>query len=332
LVMGAGRSTDFYAQQVALITYPTGEPARITTDFNNYTGIDITADGGSLAAVQSNRISNIWIVPNADASRAVQIRAGGTNQEGTDGVSWAPDGRIVFYSKASGSDDIWIMNGDGSGAKQLTADAGVNYDPNVTPDGRYIVFVSERKGQPNIWRMDLNGGNVRQLTSGPSDFNPSITPDSKWIFFDSTVAGKPEVWKVSIDGGEPLVLTKRHAENCEVSRDGKFYATEFREDGVSSWRYALFSIEGGEPLKVFDLPSGPGGFRWAPDGRSLNYEIANKGVTNVWAYPLDGGEPKQVTHFKNDLIFNFKWSPDGKNMVMARGNEMADIVLIKDFR
>ena len=330
LVMGAEKPSDYFTQQIWHLSYPDGEARRITTDFNDYIGMSLTEDGKSLAGVQSNRISNIWIVPNADASRAVQIKAGGNNQEGTDALAWAPDGRIVFYSKASGADDLWIMNNDGSNVKQLTVEAGTNYDSVVTPDGKYIVFNSERSGQPNLWRMDLDGGNAKQLTYGPGDFNLSVTPDSKWVYFDSTISGKPEIWKVSIDGGEPVKVTERNTENPEVSPDGKYFVSQFREDATASWRYALFAIDGGEPMKLFDLPNE--GFRWGRDGRSLTYALTSKGVGNVWNQPLEGGQPKQLTDFKNDQIFNFKWSPDGKSVVMSRGTVMADMVLIRDFK
>lgn len=95
----------------------------------------------------------------------------------------------------------------------------------------------------------------------------------------------------------------------------------------------MFSSEGGEPLKVFDLPQIEGAdFRWAPDGKSLSYHVVSKGVSNVWSYPLDGGPTKQLTFFKNDLMFNFKWAPNGKDMIMARGSRISDVVLIHDFR
>jgi Tol biopolymer transport system component len=146
LVMGAEKATDFYSQQISIVDLSSGETRRVTNDFNNYLGMNLTADGKALAAIQSTRISNIWIVPGADSKEAVQIRSGGTNQDGTDGLSWVPDRRVVFYSKARGGDDIWIMNKDGSDSKQLTMDVGANYDLKVTPDGRYIVFTSERAG------------------------------------------------------------------------------------------------------------------------------------------------------------------------------------------
>jgi Tol biopolymer transport system component len=332
LVMGAEKSSDYHTQQIGLVSHPSGQTRRVTTDFNNYIAMSLTADGKTLAAVQSARISNIWIAPGSNAAQAFQIKAGGTNQEGTDGLAWAPNGEILFYSKASGADDIWIMKNDGSDVRQLTVDAGTNYDIRVTPDGRYIVFASERAGQPNIWRMDMDGGNAKQLTFGKSEFDIAVTPDSKWVLFDSTASGTPQIWKVSIDGGETTPLITRFTENSEVSPDGKFIACSFRENAVASWRYAIFSIDGGEPLRVFDLPAADQDVRWTADGRSLAFRVTTKGVGNVWSYPVDGGPIKQITDFRNDQVFNFRWSPDGKALVFARGSEISDVVLIRDFR
>lgn len=44
----------------------------------------------------------------------------------------------------------------------------------------------------------------------------------------------------------------------------------------------------------------------------------------------DGGAAKQLTFFNTDQIFAFDLSPDGKTMVLARGNVSDDVVLIVD--
>ncbi|HVQ38890.1 MAG TPA: DPP IV N-terminal domain-containing protein, partial [Pyrinomonadaceae bacterium] len=332
LVLGADKPSAYYAQQIWHLG-ANGESRRITTDFNDYLGMSVTADTNALVAVQSNRISNIWVAPNKDAASAVLIKSGGSNQDGTDGLAWTPDGRqVVFYSRASGADDIWIMNADGSGLKQLTIDVGTNYDCRVTPDGRFIVFTSERSGHPNLWRMDLDGGNAKQLTSGNSDFNVTISPDSKWIVYESSASGRPGLWKVSIDGATSK-LAEYASENPEISPDGKYIAFQYREDTNSPWRYAIIPFEGGQPVKVFDFPPTKAhDFRWMPDSRSLSYIDTRGGVSNIWIFPLDGAPPKPLTDFKTDQINNFKWSPDGKQLVLARGTTTSDVVLIKDFR
>jgi Tol biopolymer transport system component len=334
VILAADKASAFYAQQIWHISYPSGEAHRITTDFNEYLGMSLAADSTALVAVQSNRISNIWIAPSADsAAGARQIKSGGNNQEGIDGLAWTPDGRILYYSRAAGADDIWIMNADGSGQKQLTVDAGTNYDFKVTPDGRYVVFTSERSGKPNIWRMDLDGGNAKQLSHGNNDFSATVTPDSKWVVFNSDSDGRPTLWRVSIDGGNAVAFTDYASENPEISPDGKLIVCLYRGEANSPWQYAIIPYEGGAPLQVLNLPTGTEeDVRWTPDGRAIAYLNTIDGVTNVWSYPLDGGPSRQLTDFKSDEIYLFKWTADGKQLVLARGTRTSDVLLIRDFR
>jgi len=334
LVLGVEKATFNYTNQIWLFAYSDGEARRITADFNNYASMSLTADSGALVTVQSNKISNIWVAPNGDASRAVQIKSGGNNLEGIEGIAWTPDGRVVYDSLASGASDIWIMNADGTGQKQLTTvDAGANFRAKVTPDGRYIVFTSFQNEQANIWRMDLDGSNPKQLTSGNNDWGGDISPDSRWVIYTSQRSGKSYLWKVSIDGGNAAQLMNNYTNSPEISPDGKWIVCAYRKDDNSTWRYAIIPYEGGEPIKVFDLLGKKGNLRWSPDGRSLYYlRDAQGGVSNIWSFPLDDTPPKQLTEFKTEQIYNFAWSPDGKQLVLARGTTTSDVVLIKDFR
>ena len=333
LILGVEKASTNYAGQIWHFSYLEGEARRITTDFNNYASMSLTADSDALVTVQSNTISNIWVAPNGDASRALQIKSGGNNEEGMYGLAWTPDGRVVYNSAASGIGDIWIMNADGSNPKQLTVDMGANFHAKVTPDGRYIVFTSVRNEQGNIWRMDLDGSNPRQLTSGNANYGASVSPDSRWVIYTSASSGKSYLWKVSIDGGNAVQLIDKYTNSPEVSPDGKWIVCSYRKDVNSTWRYAIIPYEGGEPVKLFDLLGKKGNFRWSPDGRSLHYlRDTSGGVTNVWSFPLDDKPPKQLTDFKTEQIYNFAWSPDGKQLVLARGTTTSDVLLIKDFR
>ena len=141
------------------------------------------------------------------------------------------------------------------------------------------------------------------------------------------------LWKVSIDGGDAVQLMDKYTNSPEVSPDGKWIVCSYRKDVNSTWRYAIIPIEGGEPIKIFDLLGKKGNFRWSPDGRSLNYlRDTQGGVTNVWSLPLDDKPPKQISDFKSDQIFNFAWSPNGKQLVLSRGTTTSDVVLISNFR
>jgi Tol biopolymer transport system component len=44
--------------------------------------------------------------------------------------------------------------------------------------------------------------------------------------------------------------------------------------------------------------------------------------------PVAGGEPTQLTSFTSGRINDFRWSPDGKRLVMTRGSDNHDVVLL----
>jgi len=291
-------SASLDSSQLWYLASQSGEARRITNDLNNYSGVSLTGDSNRLVTVQSETISNIWLIPHGETNRASQLTFGATKQDGREGIAWAADGKIVFVSKASGSDDIWIMNPDGTNQKQLTSSAGINSSPAVSPDGRFIVFTSTRAGALHIWRMDIDGNNPRQLTSGSGEDYPQVSPDGKWVVY-TLFTGKTTLWRVSIEGGAPFPVSDKLTSSPVISPDGTWIASISRED--------------------------------KPD-RSLGYVVTTGGVSNIWSQPLAGGEPKQLTDFKTEKIFWFDWSRDSSQIACARGAETDDVILISNFR
>lgn len=326
-------SASIHSSQIWFISRQGGDVRRITNDLNNYSGVSLTADSSRMVTVQSEAVSNIWLIPNGDANRASQITSGVGKRDGKDGAVWMPDGRIIYVSKASGNDDIWTMNADGSGQTQLTSGAGINNNPAVSPDGSFIIFTSTRDGATHIWRMDIDGANPKRLTSGGGENHAQFSADGKWVVY-TLFAGEPTLWRVSIEGGAPLPISEKSLSAPAISPDGKMIASVYWDDQPNSpARIAVIPFEGGEVAKVFDVPQTTwGNIRWTPDGNSLAYVITAGGVSNIWSQSLAGGAPKQLTDFKTDQIFWFNWSRDAKQIVCSRGIETNDVVLVSNFR
>ncbi|MFN2413116.1 MAG: hypothetical protein ABR535_08720, partial [Pyrinomonadaceae bacterium] len=60
---------------------------------------------------------------------------------------------------------------------------------------------------------------------------------------------------------------------------------------------------------------------------------ARNDYANIWTISLDGkGEAKPLTDFKTESITSFAWSPDGKQLVLARGTTTSDVVLVSNFK
>jgi serine/threonine protein kinase len=319
--------------QLWLLSYPSGEARRITNDLNSYTGVSLTADSNTMVAKQSETVSNLWTAPGVDSSHAKQITTGRNGWYGLSGLVLTPDGKVVYSAAVSGNLDIWISDADGGNQKQLTTNPRSDNSPAVSPDGRSIVFVSDREGMPSLWRMDIDGGNQRQLTSGQEDYWPQVSPDGRWIVFQSWRSGKAALWKMPLDGGEPTQLTDKFTYLAAISPDGKLIACGYDEQPGAPPRIALLSIDGGDFAKTFDIPvTATAPFRWSGDGKAVLYRNTRNVITNIWAQPIDGSPPKQLTDNKADQIFDFAFSRDGKQLVTSRGTVTSDVVLISNFR
>ena len=321
--------------QIWHVSYPDGAVHRITNDLDSYVALSVSQDSRKLVSVNSNRLSSLWLVPGGDASRATQLTSGVTKHYG---VAWTPDGKIVYSSITSGNADIWTMTADGARQKQLTTDAHVDRDPSVSADNRYIAFASDRSGKFNIWVMDSDGSNQKQLTNGDDEEFPQISPDGRSVIYQGFVNGVPTLWRINADGSKPLQLTNNYSNWPVISPDGKWIACSYLDENGLKWQLAVFPFDGGAPAKTFDMPMPYlqhvvwQKIRWTADGQALTYIDRRGGTSNIWSQSLSGGPPQQLTDFKADQIFNFAWSPDGKQLACARGVVTSDAILISDFK
>ncbi|HEV8138921.1 MAG TPA: protein kinase [Pyrinomonadaceae bacterium] len=309
--------------QIWYLSYPGGETHRVTNDLNDYVGVSLSSDPAVLITLQSENVSNIWIAPNNNLRQAHQITT--SKLDGTQGLSWTPDGKIVYASGASGRWDLWITDTNGTSAKQLTADAGNNLSPSVSPDGQYIAFVSDRTGSKHIWRIDIDGSNAKQLTNDRGEWNPQFLPNSQGVLYETTKAG---FWKVPIDGGQPLLqVSVTSSAGIAISPDGKWVAASYWEPLAR--KTAIYPVEGNASQKILDILTLL--TRWTPDGHALATVDENNNST-IMSYGIDDGSRKQLIDVAPDKIFSFAWSRDGKQLAVARGRVSKDVVLITNFK
>ena len=312
-----------------------GSYYRITSDLTVYNSISLsaTSNQSTLLALQGSFNNTLEILPGGDWRRARRITSRNAYQDGLSGLDWMPDGKIVYTSIVSGNSDIWMIDADGKNRRQLTSNPFGEYTPSASINGRFIAYQSSRDTTPHIWAMDADGNNQRKLTTGADDYEPQCSPDNQWIYFDSyRDNGRRNLWKVAVTGGEPMKVAQDYVNSRGVSPDGQFLLVRLFQKAEKKGSNAVLSAETGKLIKTFELPLTSASMRWMPDGKSIAYVDTRNGVSNIWVMPLATLKPSQLTHFDSELIANFAWSKDGKNLVLARGEQTNDIVLLNDTR
>lgn len=314
--------------QIWLVNQQGGDARPITKDPSHYVGLSATKDSRIVLTIKNERESSVWI--HGDPSALSSSR-----YLGTMGIAWTADSKFVLASNINGNFEIWTMDVDGSNRQPVTFNKRTNVEPVVSPNDPYIVYVSYEGRHPHLWRMNTDGTNPKQLTSGGDEDLPRFTPDGKWVVYHSIDRDHYTIRKVSIDGGEPFTLVSEWSTQPDVSPDGKQVACFARRNGATAWEIFVVPIDGGPPSATFALPATVEpewpGLRWTPDGTGLTYVSTVQGISNVWRQALTGGEPKPLTDFKENRILFFDWSRNDRKLVLVRGSDTRDLILVRDF-
>ncbi len=224
-------------------------------------------------------------------------------------------GRIAFYSNRDGDFEIYVMNADGTGAKNLTDNSAWDAAPSWSPDGRRIVFQSDRDGDVEIYVMNADGTGAKKLTDNSArDAAPSWSPDGRRIVFQSDRDGGWEIYVMNADGTGAKKLTDNSAEDWSPgwSPDGRHIAFDSNRDG--DVEIYVMNADGSGAKKLTDNSARDGGPSWSPDGQRIAFDSNRDGDVEIYVMNADGTGAKKLTDNSAE-DWSPGWSPDGRHIV-----------------
>jgi len=252
---------------------------------------------------------------------------------GPSSAAWSPDSRSLVYSMAG---SLWKQTLDSTTAEQLTLGPGYDYQPDCSPDGRWVVYSSYYKDAIELWALNLETKQPRRLTSGGAvNVEPRFSPDGERIVFVSTsYKGHFHIFVGEFSNGELHNIQRLTGETR--SDLPRYYYSEFDHEISPAW-----SPDGSELVFVSNRGHiyGTGGFwrmkaepgaeaheihyeetAWkarpdfSPDGKRLVYaSYLGQQWHQLWVMPSQGGDafPLSYGDFEN---INPRWPPDGKKI------------------
>jgi TolB protein len=233
------------------------------------------------------------------------------------GAAPAPEVKqeLLIVSNRTGSPEIFRINADGTGVKNLTNSKSVNINPVWSPDRRKIAFVSNRDGVPNIYVMDHDGKNVKQLTKGREITRvPTWSADGKKIAFMRATARGTFIFVMDADGGNVKQLTNQDGYDPAWSPDGKkILFTSYR--GGRGFRLYVMDADGGN-VKELNGTDNRIGFvypSWSPDSKKVAWTGLVNNTLEIFTADADGQNVTQITKLGGTNTYT-AWSPDGKKI------------------
>ena len=173
---------------------------------------------------------------------------------------------------SAGQEDLFVVQSDGTGYRQITDDAFRDRGPKWSPDGTRIAFYSDRSGRYETWTIRPDGSGLEQLTktTGPSRSDSEWSPDGKriattdgvrtWIEdLTQPLGQRPAEPLPPLEGGHAL-------QPRSWSPDGSTLAGDLGFDISPSSVTLLYSFA----RKTYTaLPEGRGTPAWLRDSRRL---------------------------------------------------------------
>src|SRR5271166_3926614 len=256
---------------------------------------------------------------------------------GPSAAAWSPDSYSLVYSMAG---SLWRQELRSAQAEQLTAGPGYDYQPDWSPDGRWLVFARYDHDAIELWSLDLRDGQTRKMTSGGAvNIEPRFSPDGKRLAFVSTSHnGHFHIFVGRFDSGLLSGVEQLTPEN--ISPLPRYYYSQVDHEISPVW-----TRDGSEILFVSNRGHihGTGGFwmtkvepaagvgthyqeihyeetNWkarpdfSSDGKRMVYaSYLGQSWHQLWVMPAAGGDAFPISYGAFDNI-NPRWSPDGSKI------------------
>ncbi len=248
--------------------------------------------------------------------------------------AWSPAGssdgipRIAFDASWSGPRRIWLADGRGRNAQQLTSDdseASQHVRPRWSPDGTKIVFQNLEGTKSDIRLVDVQTRVTKWITYDyVMDLQPVWSYDGGSIFFSSYRSGGINIWSMPVDDdGSPAGTMQQitagagHDVDLDVPRSHERVLFAILKQNAELWRLPVDPTSGaatGPPEQVVAGARESTRGAWSPDGERIAFGSDRGGEMNLWLLSLRDGRTRRLTSGAGG-DYQPSWSPDAQSLV-----------------
>ncbi|MGH9580490.1 MAG: Tol-Pal system beta propeller repeat protein TolB [Terriglobales bacterium] len=254
------------------------------------------------------------------------------------GLPGVAESKIFFISNRSGTKEVWMMDYDGAGQKQVSHLGSVALSPRVSPDGSRVAFTSYARGSADLVVFSLELGRLVNFPRfAGTNASPAWSPDGARLAFSSSMRGDPEIFVADASGANPKRLTAFRGPDISPAWNPKTGTQMAFVSGRSGLpQIYIMAADGTNVQRMTDTgyavsPS------WSPNGQFLafswmrSYGPGAPGGQDIYIMDIASQRWVQLTHDggRNDFP---SWSPDGRQIVFqsSRGGSQQIWAMLAD--
>jgi TolB protein len=235
--------------------------------------------------------------------------------------------KIAYCEQSSdGRNSIVLVNGDGTGRKELTkfgevrCAVGMPILKRTLDNAKFINFAKISNGKALVRLVGTHSDSVAIETAiGEVIGVPTLSwsPNGEKIAFTSLVGGKPTIAVIGKDGAglKPVVS----GYTTQWSPNGNQIL--FRHDSetttpvTSVW---IANADGTQPRKLLDNEAAEFGLTWSPNGSSIVFasQRENKDQSEIFRINVDGTSLERVATQPQISLSSPRFSPDGLSLIV----------------
>jgi len=278
----------------------------------------------------NTRPTHIYLVPVGGGTPRRLTEQGNRNER----PRWSPDSRqIAFISDRGGSSQVWIMNADGSQARQITNLATEADGVLFSPDGKRLIFTSAV--YPECGEDACNQRRLREEEQ--SKVKARLYTGLLYRHWNRWQgARRTHILAIDTAGGPPRDLTPGTRDippfslggpdDYAISPDGKelCYAAITDPEPAISTNSDLFVVplEGGQPAKITLNVGADNSPQYSPDGKFLAYRTQLRAgyESDRWRLVVlerSTGQARILTESLDRTVTSFAWTPDSTRLLFT---------------
>jgi TolB protein len=237
--------------------------------------------------------------------------------------------QIAFARLQGKNSEIWTVDYDGFGEKQVTAQRSLTLSPCWGTNRSWIAFTSYAEGQPWLYRLDQGSRRLRAVSAHPGlNTSPEWSSGRGAFALTLTRDGNAEVYSMDRDGGGLKRLTHHPGIDTSPTWSATGQQIAFTSDRSGAPQIFVMDADGGNVRRLTRHGLYSDAAAWSPDGQWIAYVCRREGEFQLCVVRPDGGDERVVV--RDGLNDAPSWANDSRHLAFSSRRGGARAVYVVD--